>query len=343
MPTAHDTPALPAPHTRATTMFAACFMTCAAAAAPIVSAPDANGFRWCTVGDPGNRPTTASDIPSNPDARIGSVGYEFRMSQTEVSNSQWLEFVRAYSPFYSGDPTASGFIGYNIISTPSGYQSVPGREQYPAVMEWRMAARYCNWLTNGKGTSLESFESGAYDTSTFTINPNGTFNDQATHTPGAAYWIPTEDEWVKAVYWDSNRYGQNQGGYWRQPYMSDSPAISGLPSQGGQTNGGLRIGEDDNAINVGSYPLASTPWGLLDASGGASEWTEKMHFGRRDRQVRGSRAYSAAYSINDLLEISALSDPRSPYGVRIASMIPATGNLSIFVAVCFATSKRKSR
>jgi len=293
-------------------------------AAPIVSEPDANGFRWSTVGDPGNRPTTPEDLPSNPEARIGSVGYEYRIAQTEVSNTQWLAFVRAYAPYYTGDPTASGFVGYNIVPTSSGYQAVPGTEQHPAVMEWRMAARYCNWLTNNRATNREAFESGAYDTSTFTINPNGTFNDQLTHTPGAAYWIPTEDEWVKAVYWDQNRYGQGQGGYWRQPYSSDLPAVSGLPDAGGHTNAGVRLDELGNAMNVGSYPMSVTPWGLLDASGGQREWNEKS-LGLRFRQYRGSQAGEALDTVrlNDMLSGGFYTMSTSNFGLRIASLVPS--------------------
>ena len=79
---------------------------------------------------------------------------------------------------------------------------------------WRTAAKFSNWLHNDKASSIAALQDGAYDTSTFTTNPNQTFNDQLTHHPVAKFWIPTLDEWIKAAHYDPNRYGPGEGGYW---------------------------------------------------------------------------------------------------------------------------------
>ncbi len=129
------------------------------------------------------------------------------------------------------------------------YAMVPGTEEYPTNLSWRFAARFCNWLHNDQSLTQGAFESGAYDTSTFTTNPDGTINDQAVRSPGARFWIPSENEWIKATYYDPNRYGPGQDGYWLQPAGHTEPLISGDPDQGGETSAGTTL----FAIPVGLY------------------------------------------------------------------------------------------
>ena len=73
-------------------------------------------------------------------------------------------------------------------------------------------------------------------------------------------------------YFDPNRHGENQPGYWRFPTRSDTAPVGGFPGQG-QTNAGFIGGGLERLIPVGSYPDVQSPWGLLDASGSAAEWT----------------------------------------------------------------------
>jgi hypothetical protein len=42
---------------------------------------------------------------------VGAVDYEYRITRTEVTNTQRLEFVRAYQPCCTGSPFASAFTG----------------------------------------------------------------------------------------------------------------------------------------------------------------------------------------------------------------------------------------
>jgi hypothetical protein len=67
--------------------------------------PPSYGHDFVTIGAPGNRGTLPSEQPwaEFPDQAVGAVGYEFRITRTEVSANQWLEFARAYAPFASED------------------------------------------------------------------------------------------------------------------------------------------------------------------------------------------------------------------------------------------------
>jgi len=83
-------------------------------------------------------------------------------------------------------------------------------------ISWRVAAMYCNWLHNDKRNDRAAFLNGAYDVITFGYS-GSTFTDQRTHTAGARYWIPTQDEWIKATRYDLNKVNlDGSTGGWRK-------------------------------------------------------------------------------------------------------------------------------
>lgn len=230
------------------------------------------GITFCNVGAPGNAAFQTRDFLNRP-LSIGAVGHEYRMAQTELSVGQWAEFVTAWTP-YGTNLNGPAFTGEWIQNFGGVYLPTPGSTGYAADMSWRYAAMYCNWLHNDKRPERWAFESGAYDITTFTANPEGGYNDQRTHSPDAKFWIPSLDEWIKATYYDPDQGGTGVGGYWQHPGASDSPLISGRPENGGTTSAGMASGVFPYLHNVGIYPGSQSPWGLLDVSGGRREWTE---------------------------------------------------------------------
>src|SRR5206468_51772 len=99
------------------------------------------------------------------------------------------------------------------------------------------------WLTNGKREAWGSCLSGAYDVSTFNGFPGQPYSDQLYHSPGAKFWIPTLDEYLKASHFDPNHDGPGLGGWWDYPYKSNAAPIPGAPPPGpGQTSGGWEPG-----------------------------------------------------------------------------------------------------
>lgn len=243
---------------------------------PVWAQPHADTYEWAVITHPGNRATIPEETPLRPDVPIGSVDYVFRIAKTEVTVGQWFEFVTAYAPFYDLNGIADpDFTGQSINYAFDGLYILPGvSHQRPSNMSWEYAARYCNWLHNGQVNEAWAFESGVYDTSTFTFNPDGTPNHQFRRSPGARYWIPSLDEWTKAAHYDPNRYGPGQEGYWLYPNGSNERSVGGglLPDQGGERNAGTT---NIWPIDVASFPHIQSPYGLLDASGGMSEWLEE--------------------------------------------------------------------
>jgi len=262
------------------------FCASCALAGPPGSSPDYD-FDWVTIGDVAN-PAYGGD--SNPSQNYpfgrGSVGYSYRIARTEVTTAQWVEFMNTFTTqagidAFSSDWSAPVQWGAFRYRNPAGPGIVYRLENYAeaaqqpvAGISWRQAARFCNWLHSGKSSSPSSLVSGAYDTTTW----GGGFGtgmpatDAERRLPGARFWIPSIDEWVKSAHYDPDRFGPGQGGYWQFPNRSNVPPISGLPGVGESS-----IDTNVWRIPVGSFPLTRSAYGLLDLSGGPREWLEDVY------------------------------------------------------------------
>lgn len=335
-----------------------------AALAPASAAADIAGLNFVTVGDPGN--AAYEDGPGlTPDINgRGSVGYHFRMSQTEITTTQYLEFLHAYAPHHAGGFTDREITGLNIRflgvdgQGKPRYAPVPGREQWPVETSWFTAARFMNWLHNDKATTAAAFDSGAYDASQFAALRNGTYEGEFRRQPGARYWLPSIDEWLKAAYYDPNRFGEGEGGYWMYPNSSDTPPVSNIPGVGETSAGSIIFflgGQQlvDQLSAVGLYPQTQSPWGLLDVSGTAPEWLEltdpfvpsEPFPGRSLFPRAGSETGVGFTDTEDLI----WSSPGVSVGFRsfptfrIATVIPSTGTFGVFAVWALSTCHRRRR
>lgn len=333
-------------------------------AAPKVGGPDELGISWATIGAPGNRHTEAWELPNTPPLDpplvnpMGGVKHRYRMATTEVTNGLWFQYVQAYRPYVGSEFASQSFTGGAIIFM--GFES-SGLPRYTLSQHfentavrigWRHAARFVNWLHNGTPTGDDlteaAFTQGVYDAATFTTNPDGTINDNTTAAKGAKYWIPTQDEWIKAAYYDPNRYGEGEGGYWPQPNGQVEPLVPGFPGEpGAQTSAGIHPkapGPGTGPIPVGAYPDVNAPWGLLDVSGGAPEWTSTLGYGPVNiigMFSHGTANGTVMHEYFDMIDIFGLGRPHDQRGVRLASPIPNLGTAYLLVAFPIYLSNRR--
>lgn len=308
---------------------------------------------WVTIGDVGNAAYPGDQFGQN-EGR-GSVGYEYRIGRYEVTTGQWLEFVNTYStqsdelsrfalPFHWGATTDRDYDGPG-----SRYKLRDGVEQAAMIpvlgMDWREAAMFTNWLHNNKSSDLSAIEDGAYDISTFGTNNDGTFNDQHAHHPDAKFWIPTLDEWLKAAHYDPNR--SDDDGWWLYNHTSNEAPVSGFPGDG-ETSTGLDWSTDGvRDIPLGSYLETLSPWGLLDTSGGAEEWTEEIKGRAEFRVTKGAGvAEPPEYSYLDQAGFDFWKRPNFPElrsGLRVVGLVPTPGSMVLVPAglVCLGWRKRR--
>lgn len=347
------------------------------------------GIEFVTVGDAGNAGYPRSTVNwtgfGNDRIGRGSVSYEYRIARTEVTSGQWIEFLNTFSPrpmpesvralvtpfneFYDGPTWFGGTrIEFDPLARTARYelrQSTPEAFRFPVWgVSWRMAALYSNWLHNAKTTEWESLLSGAYDTATWGQDPTtGSFTDSLTHQAGARFWIPTLDEWGKAAFYDSNRFGQSQGGWWDRPYGSNEIPVTGYPNDpGAQTSTGIPLtpffGTAVSEIPLWAYSFMS-PWGLFDTAGATeevvSEYPNPNNAAHDSVLTLGSFAGSpaddsgAAESYRRVATQvfaggqTAFLGGYPASGLRIAAAIPAPASIGVFLVAALTTCKTNRR
>jgi len=282
-------------------------------------------LEFVEVGDPGNAPDENG---------FGAVAYRYRISKYETTAAQWVEFVNAKGrsdPSESGlwsenmsredgadkDPRCdirrSGKVGSFVHAVSPEFANRP--VNYVSFLD---ACRFCNWLHNGQGDG--DTETGAYELNGYI----GSDGRRIQRNPGAKFFVPTEDEWYKAAYFDPQKRGGP--GYWKYPTRSDEQPNRDMDSAQGAnwfTDGFLD--PVHYLLEVGSFPRASSAYGTLDQAGNLAEWTEGLDPPFL-RSLRGGAFNSGDAGLNVPLPNrawSSMSD-ESAVGFRIAAEIPGS-------------------
>ncbi|MCY2929618.1 MAG: SUMF1/EgtB/PvdO family nonheme iron enzyme [Planctomycetota bacterium] len=296
---------------------------------------------WCTVGDPGNAADTR--YPDPPISSFGSVGYTYKIGKFEVTAGQYTAFLNAvaatdtyklYSSYMWSDQwnqgckiQRSGASGSYTYSVASDYANRPVN-----CVCWGDAARFCNWLQNGRPTGaqgLSTTEDGAYYL-------NGATTDASllpvTRKANAKYVIPTLDEWYKAAFYKG---GSTRAGYWDYPTRSNTvPGRDMADASGNNANysaapwTALDSGTYWTTV-VGDFQNSAGPYGTFDQGGNVTEWTEGV-LSDGSRSVRGG-----AFGMNSLLMLAktdayttASGDGGENAGFRIA-YVPEPASMAL--------------
>jgi formylglycine-generating enzyme required for sulfatase activity len=177
---------------------------------------------FVTVGNPGNAADTSPGL-------YGAVPYTYQMGKYDVTTGQYCQFLNAvaktdtYGLYSTGMNTdfstikitqsgSSGNYSYTVTGSYSQAANCPVFD-----VSWGDAARYCNWLQNNQPTGAEG--SGTTETGAYTLN--GATTNAAlmaiTRNAGATDFIPSENEWYKAAY-----YNPSNASYWLYPTKSNT-------------------------------------------------------------------------------------------------------------------------
>jgi len=317
------------------------------------------------VSDVGN----AND-PATGDV-YGGVNYPYSIGKYEVTVGQYAAFLNAvamtdtYGLYaYGGYPN----IARRGTSGSYSYSSVLGSSNLPVeIARWGDAARFANWLHNGQPTGAQNAnttEDGAYTL-------NGATSSEAlyaiTRNANAQWFLPSENEWYKAAYYQPAAQGGDSDNYWNYPMRTNSEPYSDQPpgvtpdntrvgnfyKDDGMTNGyddgfavtGSTVGR--NGVNyltgVGAYLFSPSYYGTFDQGGNVWEWNEAQ-YSALYRGVRGGsvvtdvKSLSASYSA-----IAVAGDPHLYVGFRVATVVPepSTALLVGIAAVAFGCLCRR--
>jgi sulfatase modifying factor 1 len=265
----------------------------APAQADTITHPNASGVGSTTINmdfvPVGNAGNTADDTT------YGAVAYDYLIGTYEVSAAQWAAVILADS--------SVGNVGYW-----SGAQPTAGTS-------WNEAARFCNWLTTG------SVLSGYYTIVGGVASiPAGVSHTDYAASHGTTYFIPTEDEWYKAAY-----YNPGTATYFDYPTGNDTAptATAGSTTAGEAVYNGQSAPADVN--NAGGLSAYDT----MAQGGNVWEWNEALI-----GSCRGRRGGSFSYGDGYLLQSGYRDNGYNPsyesttFGFRV-SMVPEPATIAL--------------
>lgn len=219
--------------------------------AAFVSAGSADVF------DTGTTQFTIDFVPisrePNPSAGYGVVNYNYRMGVSEVTNAQMAAVEAA--------------LGLALGSSHWPGDDIPVNNRH-----WFHAAHFVNWLNTSQGHQpAYKFEGAAFRL----WSPEEAWGGTNLYRhKDAHYFLPTEDEWVKAAYWNGTNL---------QTYATLGDVMPGadVDSRYGQSEpygGPWTVGSGTVEFN-----------GTYNMMGNVDEWVESPYY---SGQYSGSMGYS---------------------------------------------------
>lgn len=253
---------------------------------------------------------------------IGELGYKsftdpgsYRIGKFEITNDQWNKFINDH-----GMPTGSPPDAYNQNS----YWKRDGVSTNN--VSWYEAAQFVNWLNTSTSFQAAYKFTGTkgqidYTFSLWESGDNGYDPNNPYRNSNAFYFLPNENEWVKAAYWNGTTL---------QTYatIDNLVPVAGLDTNYNQSptfTGPWNVGSGSEEVN-----------GTFDMMGNVHEWTESPYDTGvfsvgSSRNHRGGSCYNEDFNL-----ILTHRGSLPPYyeniglGFRVASVVK-TLNISIDV------------
>ena len=254
---------------------------------------------------------------TNPASGYGIVNHDYRMGTCTISNDQWNKFTASL-----GVPVTGADGGYYSTSFYTG-ADVPVND-----VSWFEAAQFVNWLNTSTGHQPAYKFTGTQGTRDYTFATwsaaEAAGGTNLYRNKDAYYFLPSEDEWVKAAYWN----GASLQTYATKP--------GDTLFQGNGTNGGWNYYTTQYAtnpmgpwaVNGGSQELNGT----FNMMGNVWQWTESpygdLSYGTNSsRSLRGGSFLddSSFLSSSYRFEYSPTLEPVD-LSFRVAS-VPEPGSL----------------
>ena len=246
------------------------------------------------------------------------VEREYRIGMYEVSAQQWRIFEAAVGVPITGSPSSA----YQNPTPFSGF--------FPASrVSWLEAAQFVNWLNTSQGYQPAYNFTGTQGTEDYTFalwGPEEAANMNPFRHKNAHYFLPTEDEWVQAAYFNFELQELQQYATWHgdEPMQGESNFASGGP----------------RPVYAGAVELNGT----FNMMGNVWEWLESPMYGDYmyiRRAVRGGAYHTGVAWLSLEASSSYLHDTELPtLGFRVAS-VPEPTALTLLALSSIAILRRR--
>lgn len=215
-----------------------------------------------TIPDTGNLP---DDCEYGLDSKLGQVNYLYNIQDQLITNLEYCNYLNTIDPSgskqygiyderMSTDP-AGGIIYDSCNEIGSKYTVKNNFLNKPVTfIKWVMAAQYCNWLTNNQTSDILSITSGSYDIASLynnSISISGCYRQDT-----AKYFLPSENEWYKAAYYDSS-----ETKYWEYGNKSDTEPTAIICDLDGDA-----VSSESRSSSEQTIPLLITADNIIDTS-----------------------------------------------------------------------------
>lgn len=258
---------------------------------------------------------------------------DYRMGTYEITNDQWDKFKASL-----GVPLTGSWYGYYDNPYWTG-TNVPVN-----MISWFAAAQFINWLNTSTGHHAAYKFTGTQGTNDYTFAvwdvSEASGGTNLYRHKDAFYYLPTEDEWIKAAYWNGSSL---------QTYATKDGSI---PKAGIDSNYDLPsfyTGEGPWNVGSGSEELNGT----YDMMGNIWEWMENPHDAYPDpiygvyswRALRGGLYFGSSYAITSSERSGEDTDGEynGSIGLRVASEVPEPATLSLLAISGLALLRRRRR
>lgn len=228
---------------------------------------------------------------------IGGVNYTYNVGEMEITTKQWVTFLNTVDPMGSNDHhlwdvaesssvwAKYGSINRDLNAAPGQRYSIasPGWANRPYNQaDFTRSARFINSLQNGKVLSktvrdVTTVSGATLKTTTYRVRlskntETGMYtmsNLRATRNSTKGFALTSQDEWIKAAYYDPN--GGGKFSYWDYPtnpgqYVNCAVDVEGCAA-GEQPNATV-MDANGNVTNADQQPLAS----FAAVPGTAPDW-----------------------------------------------------------------------
>ncbi|GAA1228653.1 hypothetical protein GCM10009665_18870 [Kitasatospora nipponensis] len=221
-------------------------------------------YRTCA-----DAPPTSSDC-----LMVGAVRDPYEIGQLEVTVGQWVAFLNTVDPtgrdphgLYDRTESSSAWPKYGSVDFSA--DAGDGCHYSVAYPQWAdkpygfadflKAARFVNALYNGRLISKQDSGDQGFHYVTYQVElspqtERGMYDlarPDATRTHDSGFVVPSQDEWIKAAYYDPN--GGGTYSYWKYPtnpgVFGDGDATAPAPTVLDPSTG--------DVVNAATQPLAS--------------------------------------------------------------------------------------
>lgn len=189
---------------------------------------------------------------TNPTSGYGIVQNDYRIGKFEITNDQWNKFVNN-----NGAPAGIPSNAYDENAYWTG-TNIPTNN-----VSWYEMGQFANWLNTSTGhQAAYNFDASgnfsAWSSGDVGYNPSNPYRNS-----NACYFLPTEDEWVKAAYWNGTDL---------QPYSNASAddLLFGLPDPAKWNHypSGLfepwAVGSGEEELN-GTFDMMGNVWEYIES------------------------------------------------------------------------------